>query len=67
MASSYWSWGTDWPGITLNLMQNVGSSEITVKIYKLATNEASSAGIFNVLSNISYTVYWGNYFGKEAF
>ena len=35
-------------------MQNVGSSEIAVKIYKLTTNDASSAGIFNVLSNISY-------------
>ena len=65
MASPYWCGAGR--VLTLNLMQNVGSSEITVKIYKLATNEASSAGIFNVLSNISYTVYWGNYFGKEAF
>ena len=64
MASSYWYWGlhtsplhpsTCWPGLTLNLMQNVGSSEITVKIYKLTTNEASSGGIFNFIQHLILT------------
>ena len=73
MASSYWYWGlhrsapsTCWPGLTLNLMQNVGSSEITVKMYKLTTNEASSAGIFYVLSNISYS-YWAITLARKLF